>query len=192
MYSRGAVALLDFFESLILADAVFYVDHVVADLQIAEVGEERRDFGFLAAGAAGNQIGFVEEIAGSEDRDVSFGEDEAIGNVGLEERGGEDFAGEVGGFVGIALAAASAATEAELALYSVKCRPGARLLQYWEQRELRGAAAGCFYLFDHALHVAVEARAGWGKKRSVFDTDLCRTGRGARRSIFQVPLPERE
>ena len=98
---------------MILADAVFYVDYVVADLQIAEVGEEGGDFGFLAAGARGYEVGFVEEIAGSEDGYVGFGEDEAIGDVGLKERGGEDFSGEVGGFVGIAFAAAGAAAQPE-------------------------------------------------------------------------------
>ena len=39
-----AVALIDFFQALILADAVLDVDDVVADLEIAEVGKERGDF----------------------------------------------------------------------------------------------------------------------------------------------------
>ena len=87
------------------------VDDVVADLEIAEIGEKGGDFGFLAPWARGHEIGFVEEIAGSEDGDMSFGEDEAVGDVGLEQRGGENFSGKVGGFVGIAFAAAGAASE---------------------------------------------------------------------------------
>ncbi len=36
-----AVALIDFFQSLVLADAVLDVDDVIANLQIAEIGEKR-------------------------------------------------------------------------------------------------------------------------------------------------------
>ncbi len=42
----GAIAVVDFLQALILADAVLDVDDVVADLEIAEVGEEGGDFGF--------------------------------------------------------------------------------------------------------------------------------------------------
>ena len=38
---RGAIALIDFFQALVLANAVFHVDDVVSDLQVAEVGKER-------------------------------------------------------------------------------------------------------------------------------------------------------
>ncbi len=96
---------------MILADAVFYVDYVVADLQIAEVREEGGDFGFLAAGTRGDKVGLVEEVAGSDDGQVGVGEDEAVGDVSLEERGGENFSGKVGSFIGIAFAATSAASE---------------------------------------------------------------------------------
>ena len=65
-----AVALIDFFQALILADAVFDVDDVVANLQIAEVGKERRDFRFLALRPRGHRIGFVEQIARAEDGEV--------------------------------------------------------------------------------------------------------------------------
>ena len=63
----GAVAMVDFFQSLVLADAVFDVHDVIANLQIAEVGEKGGDFGFRALGARGDGVGFVEEIAGAED-----------------------------------------------------------------------------------------------------------------------------
>src|ERR1019366_1284816 len=82
-----AVALIDFLQTLILADAVFYVDHIVADLEIAEVGEKGGDFGFLALRTRGDEVGFIEEVAGSEDGEMSVGQDEAVGDVGLEERG---------------------------------------------------------------------------------------------------------
>ena len=108
-----AVALIDFFQALILADAVLDVDDVVSDLQVAEVGEERGDFRFLALRARGDGVGFVEQIAGAEDGEVRVGEKNAVGDVGFGQRGGENFSGEVTGFVGVAFAAASAAAQAE-------------------------------------------------------------------------------
>ena len=55
--------MIDFFQALILADAVLDVDDVVSDLKIAEVGEESGDFGFGALRTRGDGFGFVEEIA---------------------------------------------------------------------------------------------------------------------------------
>jgi hypothetical protein len=112
--------VIDFLQALILADAVLDVDDVIADLQVAEVGEEGGDFGFLALRARGDGVGFVKQVARAEDGEIGFGEQDAIGDVGFGERGGEDFAGEVAGFVGVAFAAAGAAAQAEMTLYSVK------------------------------------------------------------------------
>ncbi len=108
-----AVALIDFFQALILADAVFDVDDVVADLQVAEVGEECGDFRLLALRARSDSVGFVEKIASAENGEMGVGEHHAIGDVGFGERGGENFSGEVTGFVGVAFAAAGAAAQAE-------------------------------------------------------------------------------
>ena len=108
-----AVALIDFFQTLILADAVLDVDDVVSDLQVAEVGEECGDFRLLALRARGDGVGFVEQIARAEDGEVRVGEHHAVGDVGFGERGGEHFSGEVAGFVGIAFAAAGAAAQTE-------------------------------------------------------------------------------
>jgi hypothetical protein len=110
---RVAVALIDFLEALVLADAVFDVDDVVANLKVAEVGEEGGDFRLLALRARSHGVGFVEQVAGAEDGQVGVGEHDAIGDVGFGERGGENFAGEVTGFVGVAFAAAGAAAQAE-------------------------------------------------------------------------------
>ena len=108
-----AVALIDFLQALVLADAVLDVDHVVADLQIAEVGKERRDFRFLALRTGGHRLGFVEQIARAEDGEVRVGKHHAIGDVSFGQGGGENFAGEVAGLVGITFAAARAASQAE-------------------------------------------------------------------------------
>ncbi len=109
----SAVALVDFFQALVLPDAVLDVDDVVADLQIAEVGEKRGDFRFLPLRAGGDGVGFVEQIARAEDGEIRVGEQNSVGNVGLGKRSGENVAGEVAGFVGVAFAAAGAAAQAE-------------------------------------------------------------------------------
>ncbi len=121
---------------------------------------------FWRPGRAGYQIGFVEEVAGSEYGYVGFGEDEAVGDVGLEERGGEDFSGEVGGFVGVAFAAAGAATEAEAGVVFGE--------DVGEALDFSGVGGGenytgagfrqLGYFLGHGVHGAVEARGGLGEK----------------------------
>ena len=51
-----AIALIDFLQPLILPDAVLDVHHVVADLQIAEVGKKRRDLRLLPLRPRGDQL----------------------------------------------------------------------------------------------------------------------------------------
>ena len=145
---------------------MFDVDDVVADLQIAEVGEEGGDFGFLALRARGDQVGFVEEIAGSEDGEVRFGKDEAVGDVGLEERGGENFSGEVGGFVGIAFAAAGAAAQAIAGVvFGEDVGEALDFSGVGGGEDYAGAGFGqLLYLLGHGGHGAVEARGGLGEE----------------------------
>src|SRR6202140_3344232 len=108
-----AIALIDFFQALILADAVFDVDNVVSDLQITKIRKERGDFGLLTLRARSYCVGLVKQIAGAEDGEMRIRKQHAVGNVGFRERGGENFAGEVTGLVGVAFAAASAASQAK-------------------------------------------------------------------------------
>ena len=110
---RVAVALVDFLQSLILPDAVLDVDDVVADLQVAEIGEECGGLRLLPLRARDDRLGLVEQIARAEDREIRVGQDDAVGDVGLGQRGGEHFAGEVRSFVGVTFAAARAAAQAE-------------------------------------------------------------------------------
>ena len=84
-----AVALIDFFQALVLADAVFDVDDIISDLQIAEVGEERGDFRFRSLRTRGHRFRFIEQIARAEDRQVGLGEHDAVGHVGFGQRGGD-------------------------------------------------------------------------------------------------------
>ncbi len=73
-----AVALVDFFQAVILADAVLDVNHVVADLQVAEVGEERGGLRLLALRTGDHRLGFVEQIARAEDGEMGIGKHDAI------------------------------------------------------------------------------------------------------------------
>jgi len=52
--------LIDLLESLVLADAVLDVDNVIADLEIAKVGEEGRDFRLLPLRTSYDRFLFVE------------------------------------------------------------------------------------------------------------------------------------
>ena len=110
---RVAVALVNLLQSLVLADAVLDVDDVVADLQVAEIGEKRRGLRLLALRTRDHRIRFVEQIARAKNGEIRVGENDAVGHVGLGQRGGEHFAGEVGSFVGVTFSAARPAAQAE-------------------------------------------------------------------------------
>ena len=76
----GEAVLHDFFEALVLGDAVFDVDDVVADGEVAEVGDEGRGLGALGLGAGGD-VGVVGEIVGAEEDEVGVGEADAGGEL---------------------------------------------------------------------------------------------------------------
>src|ERR1700683_3701716 len=84
----GAVAVVDFLQALVLADSAFDVHDIIADLEVAEVGKEGGDFGFLALRARGYCVGFVEEIARAEDGEIGLGEQNAVWDVGRGKGGG--------------------------------------------------------------------------------------------------------
>ena len=88
------------------------VDDVVADLQIAEIGEECRHLRFLPLRTQ-RHVRFVKQVACAKDREVRLRQQNTVGNVGLGERRGEHLAREVAGFVRVALPAAGAASQAE-------------------------------------------------------------------------------
>ncbi len=76
----GEAVLHDFFEALVLRDAVLDVDDVVADGEVAEVGDEGRGLGALGLGACGD-VGIVGEIVGAEDDEVGVGKADAGGEL---------------------------------------------------------------------------------------------------------------
>ena len=74
----GEAVLHNLFQALVLGDAVLDVDDVVADGEVAEVGDEGRGLGALGLGASGD-IGVVGEIVGAEDDEVRIREADAGG-----------------------------------------------------------------------------------------------------------------
>ena len=108
-----AIALVDFLQALILPNAVLDVDHVIAHLQVAEVGKECGNLGLRALRTRNHRIGLIEQIARAENRQVSVGQYDAVRHIGFDQRAGEDFACEIGGLVGVTFAATSAAAQTE-------------------------------------------------------------------------------
>ena len=163
---RGAVALVDFLQALILPDAVLHVDNVIANLQIAEVRKKRRDFRFLPLRTRRHQIRFVEQIARPKNRQMRFRQDEAVGKVSLQQRGGENVAGKIGSFVGIAFSAARAASQTIRSV--VLGEHVGEPLDFSRvgdgKNYLRAAADQLLNLLDHRGHRAVEARSRLRKK----------------------------
>ena len=162
----GAIAVVDFLQALILADAMLDVDDVVSDLEVAEVGEEGGDFGFGSLRTRGDCVGFVEEIARAEDGEIRFGQQDAIGDVGRGERGGEDFAGEVAGFVGIAFAATGAASQAKRDIVFGEDIGKALDFASVGDGEEDAFAFGVelLHFFQHGGNCAMEARRGLGEE----------------------------
>ena len=101
------------FKSLVLPDAVLDVDHVVAHLQVAEIGEKCGSLRLVALRTRDDRLRLIEQIARAQDGEVGVGERDAIGDVSLGQRGGKQFAGEIGSFVGVTFSAAGAAAQAE-------------------------------------------------------------------------------
>ncbi len=93
---RDAGVFFDDAEAAVAGDAVFDVDDVVADGEVAEVGDEGGGFGFAAADGAGGDVGFVGEILCAEEDDLAGGgfvevEDlDAGGDGGLDDDWGAE------------------------------------------------------------------------------------------------------
>ncbi len=102
-FDREAV-LHDLPQALVLRDAVLDVDDVVADGEIAEVGDKGGGLGALGLGARGD-VGFVGEIVGPEDDQVRVGEADAGGDLRAHDDGHAQVAGHVAGFFEHGLAA---------------------------------------------------------------------------------------
>ena len=70
---RRLAMLLNDAQAAVLRDAVFDVDHIVADGEVAEVGDEGGGLGLAADNGAGLNVGVVHEIVCAEENDLACG-----------------------------------------------------------------------------------------------------------------------
>src|SRR5579863_4962257 len=92
---RVAVTLVDFFEAPVLTNPVLDMYDIIPDLEIAKIGEKRRDLRFLALRARGDSIRFIEEVTRAEDGEMRVGKNDTVGHVRFCKRGRVDLSGEV-------------------------------------------------------------------------------------------------
>ena len=107
------VALVNLLQSLVLPNTMLDVNHVVANLEIPEVGKKCRGLGFVPLRARGHRVRLIEEIARTQDGQVGVGKRDTIWNIRLRQRRREQFTREIRSFVGVALSASGAAAQAE-------------------------------------------------------------------------------
>ncbi len=72
-FERYSGVFFDDAEAAVAGDAVFDMNDVVADGEVAEVGDEGSGFGFAAADGAGGDVGFVGEILRAEEDELAGG-----------------------------------------------------------------------------------------------------------------------
>src|SRR2546423_9633825 len=112
----------------------------------------------------------------------------AVGEVGLGECGGENFSGEVAGFVGVAFTAASAAAEAEAdVVFSEDVGEALDFASVGDgEQDLIARASELLDFFEHARNRAVEAGSGLSEEgdrvviRGVGDAEMFDVGPGER------------
>ena len=111
----AAVFLRNLLQPLVLADAVLDVHDVIADREIAKVGEKGRDLRLLPLRMRQRNLRLVEQIARAEEHQVCLGQRDAFGHVGLDDGGRRNVFVEVGGLVDVDFAArlGRAAADAE-------------------------------------------------------------------------------
>src|ERR1700674_1830275 len=149
------------------------MNDVVADLQIAKVREEGRDFRLLPLRSRRHQIRFVEQIARPKNREMRLRQDEAVGKVSLQQRSGENVAGKIRSFVGVAFSATRSASQTIRGV--VLGEHIGEALDFSRvgsgKNYLCADANQLLNLLDHRGHRAVEAR-GRLRKKSRFRSSL--------------------
>ena len=155
------VALRDLAEAEVLRDAVLGVDHVIAGLQVDEVGGEGRHRR-LRGGRARHQFGGLEEIFRAEYYKFRFLEGRAVPDVAFDQIDAGDRAGHVGAF-GQIRRRGLGLLDAQLVGDGVLVQDVGDALHFTCRRgEERDAIAGFHQLAglgDGHLHIAVEGHA---------------------------------
>ena len=90
--------LHNLFQALVLRDAVLHVHHVIADGEVAKIGDKRRRLRSLGLGPR-RDIGFVGEIVGAEDNQIRLGKADARGKRRAHNDRHAQIAGQVAGLV---------------------------------------------------------------------------------------------
>ena len=85
----GNLALLNFLEPLIHADAVLHVDHKVAHGEVAEVRHEGRGLRLAAQRLGRLNLRIVKQIARAEDDQMRFRQGHAFRHGGANDGGGK-------------------------------------------------------------------------------------------------------
>ena len=142
------------------------VHDVIADREIAKVGEERRDFGLLALRMRQRNFRLIEQIARAEEHEVRLGQRNSFGHVSLDDGGRRHVFFEVGGLLDVHFAArlgrAAADAERQVVLIEDVGQPlhfaGAR---YGEDDALAFACEPAHFL-GHRRNRAMEAGCGLG------------------------------
>ena len=169
---RAAVFLGNLLQSLVLANAVLDVHHVIADGEIAEIGQERRDFGLLPLRMRQRDLRLVEQIARPEEDQVRLRQGDSFGHVSLHDGCGFYVFREVRRLVHVHFAArlGSAAADAERQVVFVE--------DVGQALDLAGAGDGeddslafpreASNFFGHGGDRAVKASRGLGLQREMF------------------------
>ncbi len=98
MNSMATPSCIDLAQALVVRDAVLDVDDIVADGEIAEVGDEGRGLRFFRCDACGD-VGVVGEVVRTEDHDVCIRQTHAVGEAAAHDDRRAVVAGEIAGLV---------------------------------------------------------------------------------------------
>ncbi len=83
----AAVFLRNLLQPLVLADAMLDMHHVIADGEIAKVGEEGRDLRLLPLRMGQRNLRLIEQIARAKEHEVRLRQSDAFRHVGLHDGG---------------------------------------------------------------------------------------------------------
>ena len=114
-FGGSTVFLRNLLQTLVLADAMLDMHHVIADGEIAKVGEEGRDFRLLPLRMGQRNFRLIEQIARPEEDKVRLRQGDSFGHIRLHDGCGFYVFREVRGLVHVHFAArlGGAAADAE-------------------------------------------------------------------------------
>ena len=167
----GGLALLKLFQSLVHANAVFHVYHVVAHGQVAEVRHECGRLGLLPQGRFHHDFRIIKQVTRAKEHQMGIRQHHAIGHGSADDGGGSQVAGEVRGLVKIGLAAGQGITAAHAERHLVFGKDVGKALHLAgigsSKHHAPVLCRELLHFFHHRWHRAVEARGGLGLELNV-------------------------